>query len=239
MKTLGVLDLTPNTPLTRLQRFTRTFNALGWKVEPWDGPAVEPYPAFLYRCDALMIPTWTIINDPQGSHLTRAAILAGKRALVYVDVNERDRMNAFLDPFSVEVTGLRPTTHGLARPAEMVQLHRRHHRAAFRDEGLFGMVEHLAEPNPYHIRISGDARVLLALPNAEGMLLDVSTDYFRPTNPDTVNVMVQGATATGEVGMIATSSLLWTDVGFGGVESVAEVNEQLIRNLSSWLGKSF
>lgn len=53
MKSLGVLDLAPNQPLARIQRFIETFNASGWRVEPWDGPAIEPYPAFLERCDAL------------------------------------------------------------------------------------------------------------------------------------------------------------------------------------------
>lgn len=185
-----------------------------------------------------MIPTWTLINDPEGDELTRSAILSGKRALVYVDVNERERMNVFLDPFSIEVTGLRPTSHGHSRPAEVVELQRSRQRGAFRDEELFAKVEQLAVPYPYHIRVSGDARALLALPNTEGMLVDVSTDYFRSTNPDSINVMVQGADGGGEVGLIATSSLLWTDVDIRGLGSVAEFNEQLIQNLASWLGQS-
>ncbi|MGH7636176.1 MAG: hypothetical protein ACREOK_00875 [Gemmatimonadaceae bacterium] len=147
-------------------------------------------------------------------------------------------MNAFLEPYSMEVTALRPTDRGHSEPLRWVTLSRQDSARCFRAGDLFEGVDQVTLGMPYHMRLSGDAEAVLTIPNREGVLLDTSTDYFQQRNPDSVIVAVRAAAGSGAI--IATSAAIWLDVPVPNENnrSLAVVNEPFIRNLLRWALRS-
>lgn len=109
--------------------------------------------------------------------------------------------------------------------------------AAFKDAELLNGVESFTLAYPYHVRISGDATAVVALPNREGLLLDTSTDFFKSSNPSSVNCVVRATAPDGRAELIVAATSLFNDVKLpsAGDARLIDLNERLAQSVFRWL----
>ena len=197
---------------------------------------------FLKESQGLLLLTNAFLYDAITEASLHSAIRNGKRAVVWVDPNDLERSNNFLERYGIEGTRVGAfLREPLTDHPRIIPLQRSQNPLSFALPDLLEGVNEIALQQPNVLRLDDRALPVLTLPLDIVDLTDLSRDFFFEWPTSSVAVLALSDESESTAGaVIAFTPGFWHDayVGATGVQFPGITfgdNRVLTRNIIEWL----